>query len=569
MIKYDFHHMRTKVHTEVDDAASDAVKLDRTLVHVKYATDALEHIRARIKQMVVLEETLPMRLEKQTTGIATNGNSNLKDSAFMFRLQSSQLALKREVSGQPSPMGTRELSKPKPDTKSTSSKSRSLAGQRGPSSQPTCSKQASGNWRHKRHVLTKMHQRNSILSSIAAVFGVLCSVSQNEIVIQNGSPTSAGVNLLKALNTLSTIALIALLCRSYWIDLMLDRLNGHVKKNLSLSTPITYKTVLSSRWLWVEIFFCSLHLPPFCTFEMEANAFENFLLYRAETVFTFLNTLRLYVLWRVFRDWILSDLPATHSISLISEVHLGSRFAFKRILNGPHAGAYIACFWASMTLLMGYWFRSAELQACFFSSAKHPGCQEHNARWWKLSGGETFEKNNDLYMQNSLWLIFITATSVGYGDIVPTTHFGRATAGTISVLGIVNASLLTASLANALMYSSGEVRVMILLEREKARLKLVDAAASVLGLWWRYRHRKRASFRGIVRLIHKDNHPSRKEAWHNFQKAKRRVKVGVEECVDIGQKISKVWKQTRSVERSVDMIGVDLWKGDMKSKTVK
>lgn len=48
---------------------------------------------------------------------------------------------------------------------------------------------------------------------------------------------------------------------------------------------------------------------------------------------------------------------------------------------------------------------------------------------------------------DGLWLAFTTAATVGYGDLVPSTHFSRAFAVVVVLLGLAVLSLVTASVA--------------------------------------------------------------------------------------------------------------------------
>ena len=48
---------------------------------------------------------------------------------------------------------------------------------------------------------------------------------------------------------------------------------------------------------------------------------------------------------------------------------------------------------------------------------------------------------------DGLWLAFTTAATVGYGDLVPSTHASRAFAVVVVLLGLAVLSLVTASLA--------------------------------------------------------------------------------------------------------------------------
>ena len=50
-------------------------------------------------------------------------------------------------------------------------------------------------------------------------------------------------------------------------------------------------------------------------------------------------------------------------------------------------------------------------------------------------------------LSDGLWLAFTTAATVGYGDIVPSTHASRSFAVIVVLLGLAVLSLVTASLA--------------------------------------------------------------------------------------------------------------------------
>lgn len=52
-----------------------------------------------------------------------------------------------------------------------------------------------------------------------------------------------------------------------------------------------------------------------------------------------------------------------------------------------------------------------------------------------------------LTLSDGLWLAFTTAATVGYGDIVPSTHASRGFAVLVVLLGLAVLSLVTASLA--------------------------------------------------------------------------------------------------------------------------
>lgn len=56
-----------------------------------------------------------------------------------------------------------------------------------------------------------------------------------------------------------------------------------------------------------------------------------------------------------------------------------------------------------------------------------------------------------LTLSDGLWLAFTTAATVGYGDMVPSTHASRAFAVVVVLLGLAVLSLVTASVAALLV----------------------------------------------------------------------------------------------------------------------
>ncbi len=56
-------------------------------------------------------------------------------------------------------------------------------------------------------------------------------------------------------------------------------------------------------------------------------------------------------------------------------------------------------------------------------------------------------------LADGLWLAFVTASTVGYGDVIPSTHLSRAFAVVVVLLGFGVLSLITAAIAAALVGS--------------------------------------------------------------------------------------------------------------------
>jgi voltage-gated potassium channel len=93
-------------------------------------------------------------------------------------------------------------------------------------------------------------------------------------------------------------------------------------------------------------------------------------------------------------------------------------------------------------------------------------------------------------LADAMWLAFTTAATVGYGDLVPTTHAARAFAVVVVLLGLAVLSLVTASLAamfveteerqieRDLMHEIGALRAEVRALRSEVRAAHADQVAA-------------------------------------------------------------------------------------------
>lgn len=80
-------------------------------------------------------------------------------------------------------------------------------------------------------------------------------------------------------------------------------------------------------------------------------------------------------------------------------------------------------------------------------------------------------------LSDGLWLAFTTAATVGYGDLVPTTHLSKAFSVLVVLLGLAVLSLVTASLAaifveNEVENEERELRAELLTEIRALRAEV-------------------------------------------------------------------------------------------------
>jgi hypothetical protein len=123
--------------------------------------------------------------------------------------------------------------------------------------------------------------------------------------------------------------------------------------------------------------------------------------------------LRMYTLWRYYREWMFTRYTSKNFASRLSDVQMDSKLAIKAILADVPFET-ITFLFGFMTVTLAYLVRIAEA----------PANEEH------------------VYFWNQLWLIVVTATSTGYGDLYPVTHLGRGVCILAMIIGIVLTAVL-------------------------------------------------------------------------------------------------------------------------------
>jgi hypothetical protein len=206
----------------------------------------------------------------------------------------------------------------------------------------------------------------------------------------------------------------------------------------------------------LEFLACCVHPAPGIVGFIEVEARGRLSVYNIESWCTAISFVRFYTVWRYFREWLFTRYTSKHFASRMNDVPMDSKLALKAILEDKPFHTIFFAF-LLMTFTLAYLVRICE----------SPLNIEH------------------IYFWNQLWLIVVTATSTGYGDIYPFSHVGRGVCVFAMLSGISLTAILISAVSSKLALNAGESRLMNFLQSENWEKEIRHAGARCIQSWWR------------------------------------------------------------------------------------
>jgi hypothetical protein len=176
--------------------------------------------------------------------------------------------------------------------------------------------------------------------------------------------------------------------------------------------------------------------------------------------------------------------------------------------------------------------------------------------YWML----VFERNSEWLRtyEDSLWLIIITAFTVGYGDIYPRTFPGRAISIAAGILGVIFAALGTAALSNKLSWTTAEFNVSKLLMKSVIEKKLAQRAVVYLQRTFRRLNNRESSHfcmsREAARRRDLQEWKDMKQEYHAFQQNQANMELLLKGILTDSNMIGKVTEFLNSHEATKEWI---------------
>lgn len=346
--------------------------------HSRVEYDPQDAQVAAASRTLMLSGEAPPGADGQHVGDVELGNAGARTTwacdHCALRFEQLDIALEHEMTCSQNPAVQQPATTAKADMNG------SVKSKRRPA---VCNGQA---WRRSRiEVAYRMYRCRAMLACAGAA-GLGSAILQNELIFVNFQPNDPWLLALKFANTVCTLFCVPNLCQYYLLDELQTRIRIHLRALYPLDTGVSMKDVWDRPLFWLEMFLLVPHIPPYVTFEVGLTNWQNFVLYRAETLGCIWNFWRIYLVLDVLAMRYLEchENAKVLLIATFTNTRMNFAHAVKRVLNADYAALIILVSWLFSAVVFGYWFKALESTACLFKSAQHPHCNSDQAKYWWL-----------------------------------------------------------------------------------------------------------------------------------------------------------------------------------------
>lgn len=275
--------------------------------------------------------------------------------------------------------------------------------------------------------LNKEKKINDTIVAIISFLSIILSFIQLYSLIDSNYETTDYILTLRTCILILSIPNLIFLYRRYNINIDIRKYNLKLRES-TLWTSGYYKTFI------LEILLNIIQPFPYVEFTFHYNQGD----YRVKLSFshicTVLMMIRVYLTYKLLNHYNIWTNARSKRVCALQDVEANSVFATKVLLkNSP----IVVLILVSTLFLFIFSFL--------------------------LKGFEFFDKSDDSndfkYLWNSMWLNFITMTTVGYGDLTPTTNFGKVFCVISCLVGVFLLSMLVAVLSLHVFFDSEELKV--------------------------------------------------------------------------------------------------------------
>lgn len=304
--------------------------------------------------------------------------------------------------------------------------------------------------------LDKKRQSLNIWVIGLAMAGLALGVLENELLWHNRNIPVMSFQLLKMMNSGLTLVLFWFILQYYAVEFELLEVSG--KTLIGADYYDAFMLSGLSYPMAVETVIVLIHPLPFVNYIVHVWGLDTYCPYSSDGFIAVFMMLRLYF----YTPRIIAELSGlrnekTRLIGLMNNVEISYNFIGKAMLRD------------NLTTLLFLFVVSVVTMAYAMIVFERP------------MGPDT---NLDLF-ENSVWLIIITMTTVGYGDMYPQTPMGRYVAIFAALLAVVLVALAVGAVTDRLTLSRDESKVLEFLDNIRSKQERKAVAGRLLQNGWR------------------------------------------------------------------------------------
>lgn len=286
--------------------------------------------------------------------------------------------------------------------------------------------------------------------------------SQTMALIENREITPEE-NFLRFINLIVVITICTCICLHYYLKIKLLQADRKLSEYDNIFTSGLFK------YLFMELFICAFFYPPYMNYVISGSMLGSEFVYNMNALISFVVSLKSYIILRVYSYFSRWTSDAANSICLKFRVRAGIHFAIKAELKKRP--------YTMLTILM-----LISLTICAFAVRTFEyGVVNGSGATSSSNNSLSLKGANDLQsLDNCFWLIIITMTTVGYGDIVTKSHFGRFISVVACIIGMLLVSLIVVSLAVISEFTNEEKKAYLIIKKLQAEDSANNKAADVI-----------------------------------------------------------------------------------------
>ena len=278
----------------------------------------------------------------------------------------------------------------------------------------------------EREEFTKSRMKLRLNDSIAgfiACMTVMFGYIEYEIYYENNYESSVGTDFLRSLNVILSLVIMVLVIRHYSIVFSFQKSQDQVAKATWLWNAMGVR-----KPMFREIFLLCIISPPGLDITYEFEQLDGTIVYSLDTMIVLVYLLRFYFVLKLFKQYSGWTDQAAVNIGYRWNVNVNEIWALKCSVK-TEATKILVFLLIFSIFVFGLALRTTE---------------------------QPWPESDFKYIWNGWWIITVSMTTIGYGEIVPTTHLGRGVTTAACIWGAFLLSIFVVALINQVVLENEE-----------------------------------------------------------------------------------------------------------------